>query len=130
MFSFRASSAIFDWKTLLSSSYTQRYYLLENMRNDNLINVKDKANNQTRPIHELTRELLFTYSMSMLARYEIMKWRSIIESEENDLIWTIEGYLKSTQSFFPNLILNELHGLKLFFYAESRASPDKPEYEL
>jgi YaaC-like Protein len=126
-------NATFDWTNILSCSSTQRYYLFENMRDDNIdnfVSIKDKRNNKTYSMHELTRELLFTYALSMLARYAVKKWKSIIESEESDIIWKIEGYLKSTQSFFPNLILNELHGKKFFFYAESRASPDKPEFEI
>jgi hypothetical protein len=60
-------NARFDWKSILSSSHTQRYYLFENMRKDNLVTIRSKTSNRFYTIHELTRELLFTYAMSMLA---------------------------------------------------------------
>jgi hypothetical protein len=39
-------------------------------------------------------------------------------------VWSIEGYLKTT--FFPNLIFNEIHGTRHFFFSESRSGPTEP----
>lgn len=51
-----------------------------------------------------------------------------MEGKENNIMWSIEGYLKSTQSFFPNLVFNEIHGTRFFFHPESRAGPDEPTF--
>jgi len=113
--------AVFKWQDLLEPP-TQRFYLFDNMRKDNKVEVKEsKSNNSKYVIHELARELMFTYSMSMLARYNILKWKDLMEGKQDNIVWKIEGYLKTSQSFFPNLIFNEFHGRKYFFYAESRA---------
>ena len=45
--------------------------------------------------------------MSMLARYRVEKWATLIEGRESEI---------STQSIFPNLILNQLSGEQEYFY--------------
>jgi hypothetical protein len=137
--------ASFKWQDLLEPP-TQRFYIFENMDKDapeykkkimiekhllmdNKVEVKDQeSKNPKYVIHELARELMFTYAMSMLSRYDIMKWKGLMEGEHGNIMWTIEGYLKTTQSFFPNLIFNEIHGTRYFFYPESRAGPDQPTF--
>jgi hypothetical protein len=75
---------------------------------------------------ELTREFLFTYAMSMLSRYRIVEWSKIIQGNApDDLSWKIQDYLRSTQSFFPNLLLNKLHGVQHYFFPESRVNQDE-----
>jgi hypothetical protein len=60
--------------------------------------------------------------MSMLARYHVKEWNELIEGKNNDrdtsvsLIWKIQQYLRATQSLFPNLIYNQLHGIQYYFY--------------
>lgn len=52
---------------------------------DNKVEVKEsKSNNPNYPnyvIHELARELMFTFAMSMLARYDILKWKDLMEGK-------------------------------------------------
>jgi hypothetical protein len=137
--------AVFRWQDLLEPR-TQSFYLFENMDKDapeykkkimienhllmnNKVEVKEQSSQNPRyTIHELARELMFTYAMSMLSRYDIMKWKALMAGEHDNIMWTIEGYLKTTQSFFPNLIFNEIHGERYFFYPESRAGPDQPTF--
>ena len=104
--------------------------MLENhLLMDNKVEAKEqKSGNPKYVIHELARELLFTFAMSMISRYEIMRWRDLMEGKDDNIMWTIEGYLKTTQSFFPNLVFNEIHGTKDYFYSEARASPDDPTF--
>jgi hypothetical protein len=137
--------AIFKWQDLLEPP-TQRFYIFENMvkdpqqyrkdilrkknmLTDNRVRVKEsKSNSPDYVIHELARELMFTYAMSMLARYDILKWKDFMDGKQDNIMWNIEGYLKSTQSFFPNLIFNEIHRTRYFFYPESRSAPDEPTF--
>jgi YaaC-like protein len=136
---------VFKWQDLLEPP-TQRFYIFENMAKDppqyekdklrrknmltdNRVRVNEsKSNSPDYVIHELARELIFTYAMSMLARYDILKWKDLMDGKQDNIMWNIEGYLKSTQSFFPNLIFNEIHGTRYFFYPESRSAPDEPTF--
>jgi hypothetical protein len=43
-------------------------------------------------------------------------WNQLIEGRKEDIIWKIEEYLTSTQTLFPNLIYNQLHGEQYYFY--------------
>jgi hypothetical protein len=54
--------------------------------------------------------------MSMLARYSVKEWASLIEGRDSDIIWNIQEYMTSIQSIFPNLILNQLTGEQRYFY--------------
>jgi hypothetical protein len=54
--------------------------------------------------------------MSMLARYSVQQWASIIEARDSDIIWNIQEYMMSIQSIFPNLIFNQLYGEQRYFY--------------
>ena len=137
--------ATFKWQDLLEPP-TQRFYLFENMHKDpqqyqkgvlkkkrmltdNRVEAKEsKSNNPNYVIHELARELMFMSAMSMLARYDILKWKSLMDGTRDNIMWSIEGYLKTTQSFFPNLILNEIHGTRYFLYSEARSGPDEPSF--
>lgn len=66
--------------------------------------------------HELTREIIFTYAMSMLARYKVQYWNRLIEGRKEDIIWKINEYLTSSQTLFPNLIYNQLQGEQYYSY--------------
>ena len=76
---------------------------------------------------ELTREMLFMYAMSMLARYQPVYWTEIHDKKEYG--WKIVDYMRTTQSLFPNIIFNQLHGEKYEFYPEARLMLDKENYE-
>jgi len=56
-----------------------------------------------------------------LARYRVEKLATLIEGRDSNLIWNIQEYMTSTQSLFPNLILNQLSGEQKYFY---RLEPD------
>ena len=78
-------------------------------------------------VDELTREILFLYSMSMLARYNPIYWTKIINKTEYG--HKIVEYMRTVQSLFPNMIFNHLHGELFEFYPESRLVGDKENYE-
>jgi hypothetical protein len=112
----------FNWQDLLEQP-TDRFRLFEIMLKGNSI-VELRVKNQTslHSAHELTREIIFTYAMSMLARYRVTLWNEIIEgkSGRKDIFWKIKDYLRQTQSFFPNLVFNKLHDYEYHFYPEPR----------
>jgi hypothetical protein len=90
---------------------------MTNIRNRNLVYLHEsKSNDLQFREHELTREYIFIYAMSMLARYSVEEWASLIEARDSDIIWNIQEYMTSTQSIFPNLILNQLTGEQRYFY--------------
>jgi len=69
-------------------------------------------------IDEMTREMLFLYYASNLARYKPVYWSKMLERAEYG--WRITDYLRSMQSLFPNIIFNYLHGDRCEFYPEVR----------
>ena len=64
--------------------------------------------------------------MSMLSRYKSIQWKEI--SDKGQFAWKIVDYLRSSQSTFPNLVLNYLHGVNYAFYPEARSGPDEANY--
>jgi hypothetical protein len=100
------------------SQYYKSILEKKNLLSNNRVKIRslNSDGSTTHIIHELARELIFTYSMSMLARYDVLKWKKLMD---DIIMWKIEGYLKTTQLFFPNLIFNEFHGMRFFFYGES-----------
>ncbi len=87
--------------------------------------------------HELTREYLFLFAMSYLARYRVDEWDKHMSGSE--IMWFIQNYLASTQTMFPNLIFNQLHGEQFYFYpsepimmtvTEFRSAPLNPNWLL
>jgi hypothetical protein len=112
----------FKWQDLLEQP-TDRFRLFEIMlRGNSIIDLKVKGQSSAYSAHELTREIIFTYAMSMLARYRVVLWNDIIEGRyvNKDILWKINDYLRQTQSFFPNLVFNKLHELEYHFYPEPR----------
>jgi YaaC-like Protein len=91
---------------------TKRASIVLNMGNCNQIYL----HGEEYPEHELTREIMFTYAMSMLARYRVHYWNKLIEGKKDDIIWRVNEYLTSTQTLFPNLIYNQLEGIQYYFY--------------
>jgi hypothetical protein len=113
----------FKWQDLLEQP-TDRLRLLEIMiKGNSIVGLKVKNQTSDLNVHELTREIIFTYAMSMLARYRVTLWNDIIEGRhvDKDIIWKIDDYLRQTQSFFPNLVFNKLHELEYYFYPEPRS---------
>jgi hypothetical protein len=112
----------FKWQNLLEQP-TDRFRLFEIMLKDNsIVDLKVKGRSSAYSAHELTREIIFTYAMSMLARYRVILWNDIIEGRyvNKDIFWKINDYLRQTQSFFPNLVFNKLHEFDYHFYPEPR----------
>jgi hypothetical protein len=60
--------------------------------------------------------MIFVYAMSMLSRYRVQHWDKLLEGKETDINWRIQEYLTSTQTFFPNLIFNQLQGRSYYFF--------------
>lgn len=119
------SKCKFRWEDLICEEQCiNRYTLILNMKNCNFIYLNEKKSKTKYVEHELTRELIFTYAMSMLSRYKVQKWGMLIESTQSDIIWKIQQYLTSVQSLFPNLVFNQLHGQQYYFF------PSEPEYIL
>jgi hypothetical protein len=101
----------FKWRDLVIRD-TKRASIVLNMGNCNQIYLHGKEY----PEHELTREFMFTYAMSMLARYRVHYWNKLIEGKKDDIIWRVNEYLTSTETLFPNLIYNQLEGIQYYFY--------------
>ena len=57
---------------------------------------------------ELDREFLFIFAISTLSRYHVNAWSKILSGKDSDTIIKITEYLQTTQSIFPNMVLNEL----------------------
>jgi YaaC-like Protein len=100
------------WRDLVIED-TKRASIVLNMANCNQIYLK---NGEEYPEHELTRQIMFTYVMSMLARYRLHYWNRLIEGKKDAIIWKVNEYLTSTQTLFPNLIYNQLEGNQYYFY--------------
>jgi len=105
----------FSWRDLIIGN-TDRYNIVLNMGNCNEIYLHGVSKNDQYSEHELTREIMFTYAMSMLARYRVQYWNQLIEGKREGIIWKITEYLTSTQTLFPNLIYNQLEGKQYYFY--------------
>ena len=106
----------FRWEYLINESKTKIFPLMINMKNCNIVELYENKYGVKDTEHELTREILFVYAMSMLARYRVEKWSNLIESKDSNAMWKIKEYLTSTQLMFPNLIFNQLHGMQYYFY--------------
>lgn len=112
-------ACIFRWREFidLEQQRIDRYNLVLNMRNCNAVHLNERRSRHGRYLeHELTREIIFCYAMSMLSRYRVELWGTLIEAEHSSDIWNIQEYLTSTQTLFPNLIFNQLHGRQFYFY--------------
>jgi hypothetical protein len=112
----------FKWQDLLEQP-TDRFRLFEIMlKGNSIVDLKVKSRSFAHSAHVLTREIIFTYAMSMIARYRVILWNDILEGRyvNKDIFWKINDYLRQTQSFFPNLVFNKLHDSEYHFYPEPR----------
>lgn len=106
---------------------TDKFRLYSNIYGKKDFSVKEASKpDRVWSLNELTREILFIYLMSMLSRYKSVLWKEIIE--EGEYAWKIVDYLRSSQSTFPNQILNYLHGVNYAFFPEMRVGPDEADY--
>jgi hypothetical protein len=48
-------------------------------KGNSIVGLKVKNQSSDYSTHELTREIIFTYAMSILARYRVTRWNEIIE---------------------------------------------------
>jgi YaaC-like protein len=92
----------FNWKNLIIGKATNIYGIVLNLPSCNKI--------------ELTREIMFAYAMSWLARYSVRYWNELIDGKKEVTIWQINEYLTSTQTLFPNLIYNQITGIQYYYY--------------
>jgi hypothetical protein len=121
------NGCMFSWRDFIHAEQQKidRYQLILNMKKCNAVYLNERRSKDDRYLeHELTREIIFCYAMSMLARYRVELWGTLIEAEHSSLIWNIQDYLTSTQTLFPNLVFNQLHGRQYYFY------PVEPEWML
>jgi hypothetical protein len=106
---------------------TDKFLLYSNIYGKKEFSVKEASKPDiVWSMNELTREILFVYLMSMLSRYKSIQWKEIIE--EGEYAWEVVDYLRSSQSTFPNQILNYLHGVNYAFFPEVRFGPGEDEY--
>ncbi len=104
----------FNWTDLFINQPTSEYDIY--FKNDDLmVNIHEQTTGRSHTLYELTREILFIFSLNFLARYRLSDWNKIVEGRSSDLIYRIDEYIKSTNTIFPNLILNQLHGQKYLF---------------
>lgn len=83
-------------------------------------------------LSELDREFLFIYSLSILARYNIMEWSSILDGIRSEVLdpnigILIRRYLNAIELIFPLLVLNELRRESCIFFQPARLMPDNLE---
>jgi hypothetical protein len=63
---------------------------------------------------------MFSFVLSVLARYQLSKWMEILSGDDGKIIIKIRRYFESIQLLFPNLILNELYNKFLEFYSPAQ----------
>ncbi len=91
--------------------------------------IKD-TNDEYVSLTELDREFMFIFSISVLSRYNILKWVKILDGNkiddlEVDIGIFIKRYIGSIELIFPILILNELKRKSCFFYEPVRFMADE-----
>ncbi|WP_134482716.1 YaaC family protein [Candidatus Nitrosocosmicus franklandus] len=79
---------------------------------------------------ELDREFMFIFSISVLARYNILEWVKILDGTKLDNLDAdigifIRRYINTTKLIFPILILNELRRKSCFFFEPGRFMADE-----
>lgn len=111
----------FDW--ILDGGEIYDYHIRRMMEQNKIdrLMTPDAATNERIALHELDREFLFIFALSVLARYRVIEWVEIIEGKKSDRVTRIERYLESVQMLFPNLILNVLRGRVMLFYEPAKA---------
>jgi hypothetical protein len=70
--------------------------------------IKDEISQNTMTLHELDREFLFIFGVSILARYKVNEWNELLSGKYSDKVIRIQRYLQTTQLLFPNLVINNL----------------------
>lgn len=91
-----------------------------------LKNQNDIENNGIIQIEELDREFMFTYVLSILARYNVNEWSNLLIGKEilfSNQVKTINYiwlYLNTVENSFPNLILNEIFGKYISFFSPAK----------
>lgn len=81
---------------------------------------------------ELDREFMFIFSISILARYDILKWVKILDGNKTDNLDAdigifIRRYINAIKLIFPILVLNELKRKSCLFYEPGRLMKDEWE---
>lgn len=79
-----------------------------------MVHLEEKKSKFNLREHELTREFIFLYAMSMLARYKVNEWDKHMSGSA--ILWELQNCITATQMLFPNLIFNQLHGSQFYFY--------------
>jgi hypothetical protein len=106
----------FDLKDVINANAISRIKINYNILNNQEIKIATIKTQNIISIHELEREFMFSFVLSVLARYQISKWMEILSGREEKIILKIRRYYESIQLLFPNLILNELYDKFLEFY--------------
>jgi len=68
--------------------------------------IKDETSQDTFTLHELDREFLFIFGISILARYKVNEWNELLSGKYSDHVIKIQRYLQASQLLFPNLVIN------------------------
>ena len=106
----------FDLKVVINANAISRIKIGYNIVNNSEIKITTIKNHNIISIKELEREFIFSFVLSVLARYQISKWMEILSGGDGKIILKIRRYFESIQLLFPNLILNELYDKFLEFY--------------
>lgn len=85
----------------------------------------DENTNKHMSIHELDREFIFLFVLSILSRYRVNEWNELIAGKKSSSVIEIKRYLQSIQIFFPNLVINYLFGKRMLFYQWARLGADE-----
>jgi flagellar motor switch protein FliM len=109
-----------DLKDVISANEISRIKIGYNIVNNPEIKITTIKTHNVISIKELKREFIFSFVLSVLARYQISKWMEILSGGDGKIILKIRRYFESIQLLFPNLILNELYDKFLEFYSPTQ----------
>lgn len=121
----------FDLIDLIDANAISRIKIEHNIYKNQEIKITSVKTHKVLSIYELEREFLFSFVLSVLARYQISKWMDILSARKDRSIIKIRRYFESIQLLFPNLILNELYNRTLnFFYPAELGDVEMDEYDI
>ena len=121
----------FDLIDLIDANAISRIRIEHNIRKNQEVKITSVKTQKVIDIYELEREFLFSFVLSVLARYQISKWMDILSAKKDKSIIKIRRYYESIQLLFPNLILNELYNKTLnFFYPAELGPVEMDEYDI
>jgi hypothetical protein len=113
---------IFRFNDLIKAGPTNEDKLFQIMKDGSISSnkiIEEKSGHEI-TLHELDRQFLFVYGLSVLSRYRVNEWNELLAGKYSKLVIDIKRYLQSIQLFFPNLLLNSIYEKIFLFYSFAR----------